>query len=141
MLAVSFKWRDELTVGIKEIDNQHKKLLEIGDRIYQLAMLKDDYDHYDEIMEILDELKNYTLYHFNYEEQLMDKYSLDAAETHKFQHYFFVKKIQSIEKKDIDKAQDQAVIEILNFVSDWISSHILNTDKDYFVQLKNKGVS
>jgi len=68
---VAFEWKDRYSLNIGEIDKQHKRLFEIGARVYDLAVLNDSYDHYDEIMKTLDELLEYTEYHFRYEENIM----------------------------------------------------------------------
>lgn len=135
-----FKWKDSYSVNVKEIDIQHRKLLEIGSRVYDLASLKDDYDHYDEIMEILEELKDYTIYHFGYEEDLMKKHGYDDLDMHQMEHTFFIKKVERILRKDIDSRQDETVMEIVQFIADWVSSHILQSDMKYKVFFNENGV-
>lgn len=126
-----FKWKESYSFNISEIDKQHKKLFEIGSRIYDLASLNDGYDHYDEIMQIFDELRDYTVYHFNYEEELMQKHGYEQFEKHKFEHDFFIKKMNRLEKSDIDEEQNKTLLNIISFVADWISGHILQSDTDY----------
>jgi len=133
-----FNWKDEYAVGIETIDRQHRHLFEIGGRLVDLA--NDDYDHYDEIMEVIQELKDYTVYHFGFEEELMQKYGYPDYETHKFHHFFAMKKIQKFEEEDFDLNQKEAVMKLVAFISDWVSNHILNEDqkyKDFFIE---KGV-
>ena len=135
-----FKWKDSFCINIEEIDKQHKKLFEIGARVYDVLSLDDGYDHYDQIIEIINELKDYTVYHFNYEEELMKKYGYEGLEEQHFQHVFFIKKLERIANKDIDVHQKDSTVEIMEFLADWISSHILKSDikyKDFFVE---KGV-
>lgn len=137
---MSFKWKDEYSCGIAEIDSQHKKLFEIGTRLYDLASLDDRFDHYDEIVNTLEELRDYTVYHFGYEEKLMEKHGYSHLETHKIEHDFFVKKLVRLEKKDFDADQGKAVVEMLEFVSSWIAAHILKTDFNYREFFSGKGV-
>lgn len=135
-----FKWKDEYSCNIAEVDNQHRKLFELGKKIYETATLQDDFDHYDEIMNILAELTEYTQYHFGYEEKLMAKYAFPGYETHKFEHDFFVKKLQRIARKDLEENQGEAMLEIVNFVADWVGGHILQSDMGYKDFLSSKGV-
>lgn len=137
---MAIKWKDSYSCKIEEIDNQHKKLFEIGNRIFTLASLKDDYDHFDEIQQILDELKQYTLYHFQYEEDLMKRYGYEKLEEHRLEHQFFVRKIQRIELKDIDTRQSEAIIEIVEFVADWVCGHIMKSDMEYTGFFHEKGI-
>ncbi len=134
------KWKDTFSCNIAEIDNQHKRLFELGGKIFDAASLKDDYDHYDEIMEILNELTEYTVYHFKFEEDLMTKYGYSNFETHKFEHDFFVKKVQKIGKRDLEGAQNEALLEIVEFVANWVAEHILKTDMQYKDFFNSKGI-
>lgn len=134
-----FRWRDSFSTGISEIDLQHRKLFELGSRIYELAGLNDGYDHYDEIMAIIGELKDYTVYHFNYEEELMRKYGFEKLDSHKIEHDFFVKRLDRLLRKDIDSEQEEALMDMIKFTADWISSHILGTDMDYRDFLISRG--
>lgn len=137
---MSFQWKDRYNLNIEEIDLQHKKLFNIGARVYDLALLNDSYDHYDEIMVLLDELLEYTEYHFKFEENLMKTYNYEAFEQQEREHIFYVNKIKSISSKDIDNNQQQAIIEIVDFLSEWISSHILFSDRKYADYFKMKGI-
>jgi len=131
-----FKWRDTFKLDIPEIDAQHKKLFEIGSRLYEIISLKDNYDHYDEIMQIIDELRNYAKYHFGYEEELMRKKNFEGYDEHKIEHDFFIKKIARINIVDIEEDQEKVMLEMVTFIADWISGHILQTDKNYREILK-----
>lgn len=136
-----FKWEDEFSCHVRNIDEQHKKLFEIGGRLYDIAALSDEYDHYDEIINILDELKDYTLYHFDFEESLMKDNGYPDFDIHKIEHDFFIKKIKKIESKDLEGNQGESTMEMIKFVADWISAHILKTDKQYEEFFSKKGIN
>ncbi len=135
-----FKWREIYSCNIEEVDNQHKRLLEIGSNLSNLVRNKDGIDRYDEIMEHLGELKNYTIYHFNSEEELMEKYGYEGLDEHKKAHRNFIDKINEIHCKDIDEDQRGVTMEILIFIADWIENHILKDDHRYKDFLNEKGV-
>lgn len=135
-----FKWREAFSCNIAEIDKQHHHLFEVGARLHTMASNKSNYDKYDEIISILEELKQYTIQHFEYEEKLMKENNFPGYELHKMEHDFFVKKIQRIERKDLEGAQNEAVLEIISFVADWVSSHILKTDMEYKDFFNNLGI-
>jgi len=135
-----FDWKDSFKVDVAEIDRQHMKLFDIGGRISDLVMADDGYDHYDEIVLIFEELKNYAIYHFNYEEQLLEQHGYKDLDTQKIQHMFFIKKLEKIQKSDIDANQKETLKNLITFVYDWISSHILKSDMAYKEFLKNRGV-
>ena len=137
-----FKWKDEYCTGIDAIDKQHKHLMDIGSRIFDLAYADDAFDRYDDIMEVLNELKDYTVYNFGYEEDLMERFKFEYYEQHKFQHFFLIKKIERFEKEkhDIDEKQGETILELAEFISDWITNHILKEDMRYKDFFKSKGL-
>lgn len=133
-----FDWKPELETGISIIDEQHKKLLSIGSSLYELLDSVNYNDHYDEIIELLQELKDYTVYHFKTEEDiLINEYA--GFRLHKAQHDSFIDKIEEALSMDIDENQKIITNEMLVFIADWIANHILKTDKLYVDFLTSKG--
>lgn len=123
------KWKESYELGVCHIDVQHAKLFEIADRAYNLLINDFVTDKYDKIIEILGELKEYTVFHFNSEEEYMLSIGYKKFLSHKVEHENFIKEINNINLDKIDINQDQSVKEILEFVVDWIDKHILNQDK------------
>lgn len=123
------QWKDDYMIGVEKIDEQHKKLFEIANRAYEL--LKNDMyiDKYDRIVAVLDELKDYTKYHFDYEEKYMQSIGYKGMFKQKIEHDGFIKKINDIDLNKIDEDQDAYLLSILEFIVNWISNHILKTDK------------
>jgi len=84
------QWKDEYNVGIDSIDQQHRKLVNLINQL-QTAV---DYSTGEEFeREALDELVDYTLTHFGYEEGLMEKYGYPEFEPHKAQHKEMIAKV------------------------------------------------
>jgi hemerythrin len=133
-----FEWKENFSVNNKDIDEQHKKLFEIGQRLYDLISSSGDYDRFDEIMAILDELSEYVKYHFEFEEKLMEKCQYSNLATHKMEHYFFMKKINKEKERDIDSSQKETLLRLVKFVADWIMQHILKEDMAYKEHFKLK---
>jgi hemerythrin len=125
------QWKEEYRVGIKTIDEQHEKLFEIANRAYSL--LKNDMvvDKYDQIVAIIQELKDYTVYHFTFEESYMASIHYKKLLSHKVLHDDFIETINRIDLYTIDEHQEQAILDVLNFVADWIADHILVQDQRY----------
>lgn len=135
-----FKWKEEFNVNVEEINNQHKRLFEIGNRIADNVRNYNAFeDNYYEIKSLLRELEEYTIYHFNYEENIMDKFNYIGLEVHKQQHKQFVEKISNLIDDDIYINQKQSLMKILSFVLDWISTHILKSDMNYKNCLNSQG--
>ena len=133
-----FKWRDNFNTGIEVIDNQHRRLFEIGTDLYNLTSSDDGSDYYDEIVKLLDELKEYTKYHFDFEEAYMEKFNYDDIEAHKLEHKNFIDKINETESKDIDMNQKEVILEMIELIVSWVTGHIVGTDFKYRDSLMEK---
>ena len=124
-----YEMKEEYKIGVELIDEQHKKLFELADKAYML--LKDEFtlDKYDKIVHILEELKDYTIFHFESEEGYMESINYKRLFSQKIEHGQFIKKLDEIDLKNIDKNQDEGLVKILNFLNDWLTEHILRNDK------------
>lgn len=122
-------WKEEYSIGVPVIDEQHKALFDIVNRVQSL--LGDEFivDKYDGIVAIINELKEYTIYHFQTEEDYMLKIGYKKLFTQKVLHQDFVEKMNSIDFSQIDNDQNKYLNEILYFVCDWLLMHILKEDK------------
>ena len=123
-----FEMKEKYKTGIEHIDVEHEKLFEIGERAYQLLIDKYDMDKYDKIVGVIEELKEYTVYHFNDEEEYMMSINYKRLFTQKIDHAFFIKKIEEVNLNKIDENQDEAIMGILTFLNDWLINHILEKD-------------
>lgn len=124
-----FEWKQDYVLSIEIIDEQHKKLFEIGERAYKLLKDKFRTDKYDEIVSILAELKDYTIFHFKTEEEYMKSISYKKFFSQKVSHNEFIQTINNIDFGKIDQNQDEYIMELLGFVAKWIDEHILKEDK------------
>lgn len=122
------KWSNEYVIGIEKIDEQHERLFEIANEAYDLLMNEFLVDKYDKIIEIIKELQEYTKYHFKFEEDYMASIGYRKYFSQKVAHDDFVKKIDSFDLKKVDSHQEEAIIELLEFVVQWIGDHIKESD-------------
>lgn len=125
------KWSDDYKLGVDFIDEQHQNLLEIADRGHQLLTDNFRLDKYDEIVQIIEELRDYTIYHFQTEEKYMASIGYTKLLSHKVQHDDFVEKLNKVDLKAMDDNQDKYLLELLEFVSQWIVGHICKVDPQY----------
>lgn len=130
------KWSEELSVGIGEIDNQHKRLIELINSLHDAMLAKQGKQA---ISGILDELAAYTVYHFQNEEKYMEKFGYPGYQVHKHEHEGFVLKVGSFQK-DYNDGKLGLSIEIMNFLRDWVSNHIKGTDKKYSKTFQDNGL-
>ncbi len=128
-----YEMKDEYLTGINLIDTEHRRLFEIAEETYQLSRQDFIPDKYDQINNLLGELRDYTIMHFEHEEEYMEKIGYKRIFTQKIQHEEFRNKL--IELMDSEKLegsqeeQNKMVDEMLGFLTDWLINHILNNDK------------
>ena len=121
------KWSDEYSVGITEIDNQHRGLVII---INELFSLISDGKAKSKLNDIFDHLKNYTEKHFLAEETMMFKFAYTDLENHKNEHKKFIQRLSEL-KDDFVNEKVTISLEVLIFLKDWLLNHILVSDKKY----------
>jgi hemerythrin len=121
------KWSDNLSVEISEIDEQHKKLIEQINALHE-GMLSGQGK--DVLEKIISELAAYTQYHFKTEEDYMKKFGFPEYERHKAEHDAFVAKVSDFQQA-YSSGKLGLSIEVMKFLSTWVSGHIKGTDKHY----------
>lgn len=130
-------WSENLSVGIVEIDAQHKNLLA---QINQLHDSMKEGKGKEALGKTLDELVTYTAYHFKTEERFFLKFAYPDTPAHKKEHDDLTKKAVDLKDK-YSKGQMVLTIEVMNFLKDWLTNHIMVSDKKYAPFLKAKGLN
>lgn len=123
------RWKEEYCLGIAAIDEQHMRLIELANEAYMLLANDLITDKYDKIVELIEELKEYTVYHFQCEEEYMEKAGYKRLFSQKIDHADFIEKVNNIDLKKIDEQQDKYLAGILDFIVEWVDFHILKKDK------------
>jgi hemerythrin len=123
-------WSSDLDTGISVIDNQHRRIV---DYINQLNHAIESGDR-DEIAEVLEELVDYTLSHFAFEEDLMEKAGYPFTNAHKKVHKLFVKRVADFQQRfqlgeDIGR-------QLHTVLRTWLLNHIRHDDADYAEPVK-----
>ncbi len=129
-----YEWKNEYVLGVEEIDKQHQRLIEIANQV--LDIMKDQWrtDKYNQILEVLGELKEYTVYHFKSEEEYMAQIGYKKRFSHAIEHSAFIEKLNAVDLSEIDESQDKYLGELLGFITDWVVNHIMTTDRLYTQQ-------
>jgi hemerythrin-like metal-binding protein len=131
------KWKEEYSVGIKQLDDDHKQLILLLNRFLTAY----EY-HTGEAFErgALKDLSDYTKYHFENEEALMEKHGFPGLDEHKEQHDSMIAVVGQFQK-DYELRGHEALQGVANYLYAWLINHINGTDKQYSSFLTGKGVS
>ncbi len=130
-------WDESFSVKVKEIDEQHKGLIEAINDFYEKVCA----NHPKEAMhEVLATLTEYAATHFATEEKYFDQFSYEYTDEHKEEHAGFV--VTVLEKRQ-RFAEEKMVLptEIAEFLKKWIVDHISSSDKKYSKCFNDNGLS
>lgn len=129
-------WNDNLSVNVAIIDSQHKKLV---DMINELNDAMRQAKGSAVIGPIINGLVLYTQTHFQTEERYFDQYNYPDKERHKKEHAGFVAKVTEF-KNGLDSGSLALSVPVMNFLGNWLWSHIKGSDKKYSAFFNEKGL-
>lgn len=120
------QWSKKLSLGIPEIDGQHKGLLDVINELWQAIVAKSDAQR---IARILDQLEQYTRAHFTAEEALMRVESYPKFREHRSDHQKFISHVSAAKAK---LASGEFLgLDLLRYLTEWLVKHIEGGDQDY----------
>ena len=134
MAVKDIVWGHVLSVGVDEIDEDHRKLVNIFN-ILNHAVTDGESPEY--LAAVLEELVNCTVWHFSHEERLMLKYGYEGIEEHKATHRELIESAKEMQHNllQAEKSMSEEDIEVLER---WLTGHILTDDMrlgDYLSKL------
>lgn len=120
-------WNDSYSVGVKTIDQQHAGLFAMVNELHTAMMTGKAKSV---VGALLEKLVKYTVEHFDFEERMMQAAKYPNFEAHHARHVDLKQKVGDFLARY--KSGDSAVnIELLQFMSDWLTKHIQREDKQY----------
>jgi len=120
-----FPWEAQYETNVQQIDDQHKKLVKYLNELFNAMKARKGFDI---LNEILDGMTKYTVEHFSTEERLMRIYNYPDYDAHIKEHQGLVEEIQAL-KSDYANRKRTVSIDTMNYLKQWLSNHILGTDK------------
>lgn len=129
----NFKWTDDLNLGIDIIDSQHKRIVDYINEI-NIAI---SYEDVTMVFDVMERLKDYTMDHFAFEEQLMKQAGYMLLEPHQKVHRRFEDKMNKLEASLSDGQDPFGVARrIRTSLMAWLIQHIKQEDIDYVPVVK-----
>lgn len=123
-----FNWDEKkYSVGVKEMDQHHQQLMDIINRIEQASQTPVDRDRN---FRLMNELVNYTLFHFAAEEKLMEQAKYPEIALHKVIHKDLITKVTQ-HKADFEKGGGVFSAQLMEFLQMWLNGHIMGVDTRY----------
>ena len=135
-MADVIKWDESCRVGVKELDDQHKNLFAICNRLIRLV----EQNRVEEIgTETIQELIDYTEKHFRREEELQNEAGYGARKEHHEEHKKLMNDVLLFKSDFLAQNLDASAVS--QFLIEWILHHVKGVDRDYISQMKQAGIS
>lgn len=120
-------WNDSLATGIGRFDEDHKHLLNLLNAVYEDFITDAPAES---VERVLDELMDYTRYHFAAEEAWLQKITYPGLAEHRLEHERFVQRVLEI-REEYHDGIGRLNVDMLSFLKEWLTGHILKTDAAY----------
>jgi hemerythrin-like metal-binding protein len=131
---MTLEWQDEYTVGVKELDDQHRSLLTM---INKLLVEQGEIYNAAKFPKALSALIHYAYTHFATEERHLLQVHFPSLEEHIKEHIEFIMKTVGFALR-IENNGDELRNELLHYLKGWYSHHVLGTDRTYISYLSPK---
>lgn len=132
MDEVLISWKKQYTVNNTELDNQHKKLFDLINRMFKAFQ---EGKANEVLFEAIEETIEYSKYHFEFEERLLKEYNYPAIEDQINDHKFYTEKVEKF-FSDYSNTDKQIAYDFMIFLKKWLMEHILNKDQEYKIYIK-----
>lgn len=132
----TIQWDERLSLGIEELDKQHKGLLAIANEVIQAAGSS---EWNEQVRDVMQRLREYTLRHFSAEEGYMEKILYPDLMLHKQEHKRLVRRVKEYQAQ-LEKGVEVSPAEVRAFLKEWLVEHILGTDMAIGRFVRKKGV-
>ena len=130
-------WSNDLSVGIGSIDSQHQKLVNMINALNEALIGGESTEV---LNKIFAGLLVYTDKHFTFEEAMFSEHGYPESAAHKAQHDALKGKVVELKEK-LDSGAAMIGTEVMAFLKDWLTNHIMKQDMAYAPFLKSKGVN
>jgi hemerythrin len=129
-----FEWKNDYSLGHGDIDGQHKRLFELASDLHA-AMTQGK--GRDALSQTLGNLVSYTKKHFADEEHLMQTNHYPDYRHHKADHDALTARVIEFQK-EFEAGRVGMSVDLLQFLKDWLTKHIGETDRKVANYLKSK---
>jgi hemerythrin len=135
-MTKSLVWENKYSVGVAELDNQHKRMFAT---INELIDLLGNKPTNEALLLIVESLVQYKKFHFATEENYFKQFNYAGADEHINEHKMFNEKLEIL-KSEFGGDPIQFSYELVDFLEDWLIHHLMTTDHKYISCFKEHGL-
>ncbi len=130
------EWSRKNAVGVSVIDEQHRELFGLLNRLHESVVQGKEQG---ELHAILDELVDYTVYHFQTEEDLLREYDYPDFAAQKRSHDTLARTVLEMQAQ-LREGSASLSFELLDFLHSWLMDHTVGLDREMGPHLNARGV-
>jgi hemerythrin-like metal-binding protein len=135
-MADCIPWFDYYNIGIESIDEQHRELFRMFNRVCDAVW---DGQGRESVQDFLNFLAEYAQTHFSNEEFLMQRNSFPGYETHKLAHDALVAEVSAfLAKYATEDIASAHVVKVITALGEWTRNHIRSVDRELGAFLKEQ---
>ncbi len=118
------EWNSEFETGVREIDDQHRRLVEYVNALNKVVDQPDP--NREVVADVLEQVIDYTLYHFAFEEELLEETEYHLLDAHKEVHRKFTERMRDLRRRF--RAGEMCARELNDTLTRWLYDHIRHAD-------------
>ena len=121
-----YPWEEKYQINIEVVDQEHKKLFECCNNILAFDPQSDDFNNFKSLVK---ELYDYVRYHFQHEEEIMQKYEYSLIGEHKQWHNLIIYEMN----KYLAQSRNSSTLltHFKGLADKWIKQHIQEEDMKF----------
>jgi hemerythrin len=128
-------WTNDLSVGIDELDSQHKQWISIINELHE-AMKTGKTGTV--MADVLKKMESYISFHFSSEEKVLSSRGFPEYSSHKLIHDRYAANMKKLSTEYFNGKMLMS-LDVMNSLKEWLVSHIMGQDKKYAEYFKKSG--
>lgn len=125
------QWDDSMSVGMEELDEQHRQLIDLINEAYTAVQRHDEH----KMDALIAKMGDYARLHFSTEETYLEQSGFPHLEAHQIQHHKFIVDVDEFRRHRFQKTN---LSQIFVYLSRWLTTHIMEEDRKFSVYLTNE---
>ncbi|MFA6476297.1 MAG: bacteriohemerythrin [Candidatus Paceibacterota bacterium] len=127
MSTKKLEWDEKYSVGVQELDDQHKRMFAVINELLEAIETNTPEDHLEHIIKTL---VDYKIFHFATEEKYFKEFNYEGTEEHIAKHHEFNDKLGSLKEK-YPTYNIEFAFALVDFLEDWLINHLMTVDQEY----------
>jgi hemerythrin-like metal-binding protein len=136
-LERTIRWLPDYAIGVERIDQEHQRLFALAAKLDRAIRTEQDKEVLNGLM---DDLVDYTVYHFAHEESLMERIGYPHHREHCLQHEEARQKLLA-KREEAARGAPGSPADLMQLLLDWLKCHTTTTDRRVGIYMERNGLA